>query len=191
MSSPRRIPWPKFIVWWTAVTLLISYVGAQLEETEAAVDILQLATVRSTYYGEKYAPTTRVLRGTGSNMDNDVMNNEERGYLLKGVKKFVHKPAITATLAISLLIRDSPAKVLTRFRQRGISMKEDNLLPWLGYVQKYRSKFGYTSADDAYVIKTLKDVAPDIQLPALFKAMEKKDNLSLFAKELKLASKTS
>ncbi|OWZ15192.1 RxLR effector protein [Phytophthora megakarya] len=135
MSSPRRIPWPKFIVWWTAVTLLISYVGAQLEENAAGVDIPQLATVCSTYYGEKSAPTTRVLRGTGSDMDNDVMNNEERGYLLKGVKKFVHKPAITATLAISLLIRDSPAKVLTRFRQRGISMKEDSLLPWLGYVK--------------------------------------------------------
>ncbi|OWZ10609.1 RxLR effector protein [Phytophthora megakarya] len=182
MASPRRITWQIFVVLLTAI---VSSKAAPLDQAKVMGEIPRLLIARSPDVGQKTAATTRFLRGTFADVTTDEMNNEERSYILN---KFVHKPAINAALTISLWLKDSPAKVLSRFRQRGISMKENNLLPWLEYVLKYRAKVGYTSADDAYVIKTLKQVIPDIQLPILFQAMEKKATLRNFAKELKSVS---
>ncbi|OWZ01712.1 RxLR effector protein [Phytophthora megakarya] len=129
----------------------------------------------------KAADTMRLLRG-GDIVVNEVTNKDERGYI---ADKLVTIPAVKLSLKFALRQRDSPDKVLQEFKLFGLPLKEDILLLWLGYVQKYRTKMGVSQADNAYVVKTLKEFIPTSQLPVVFKAMEKKPNLRSFEKDLR------
>ncbi|OWY94604.1 RxLR effector protein [Phytophthora megakarya] len=125
---------------------------------------------------EKAATTLRYLR-----VGDD--NNEERGAIMD---KWINVPALKWALKLSLRRSEDPAKLLQTFYQRGFTLKEEYMLLWLEYVLSYRTKLGSDWwATDAYIIKTLKETIPDIELPKLFQAMEKNDNLRHFAEALK------
>ncbi|OWY96031.1 RxLR effector protein [Phytophthora megakarya] len=156
---------------------LVCSVTANLEHTTEMVEIPRQA--RST---NENVATTRFLRDGG--IDGDVVaRNEERGPLDYLSNKFINVPLLKVALKISLKDNHAPADVLKEFGQYGIPMKEDYLLPWLRYVQKYRANTG-TMSDDA-VVKALKEHIPVSQLSYLFEKMEHQAKLRDFAKDLK------
>ncbi|OWY98379.1 RxLR effector protein [Phytophthora megakarya] len=173
MASSRRITWPLL----TTILLLVSSVTAHLEQPTIMAAIPRLPQSPETV--EKTATAMRFLRGDGKN---EATNNEERGAIMD---KVINIPALKWALKLSLRRSEDPAKLLQQFHQRGYTLKENYMLVWLEYVLSYRTKLGSHWATDAYTIKTLKETIPDIDLPKLFQAMEKNDNLRNFAEALK------
>ncbi|OWY96386.1 hypothetical protein PHMEG_00033355 [Phytophthora megakarya] len=178
--ASRRITFMIYIVLLTMSVLLVSCATAYLEQTTGMAAIPR--QVRSPDAGEKAETTMRFLRpgGTGDDVANEIANTEERS--LQAVKT----PILKLNMKLSLTLKHNPTKVLKEIQQFRLPLNEDN-----ASLDEYRKKMGTTgiNADDAYVIKTLKGVIPESQLPVLFKAMQKNTKLQTFGKNLeKLAA---
>ncbi|OWZ05827.1 RxLR effector protein [Phytophthora megakarya] len=173
MALLRTMSCSIYITALTMILFLVCSVSAHLEQVNAMTEIL-----RSPDAGETAASTIRSLRGGG--FDGDIVN-EDRGII---TDKLVNIPMLKLDLTLSLELKYSPAQVLTGYRKLGIPMRENYLVLWMSYVQKYRTKMGIIEATDEYVVKTLTEFIPRSQLPVVFTAMKKNAKLLELAKNL-------
>ncbi|OWY90401.1 RxLR effector protein [Phytophthora megakarya] len=163
------------------MTLLVCSVTAHLDQTtEIAKRSRQIPTLDA---GENVASTARFLRDgdTDNDIADEVERNEERVSLFD---KLVNIPLLRLVLKVTITRKSGAAPILLKLHRIGIPMREDFLLVWLGYAQKYRPQGVSTWVYDEYIVMTLREVIPESQLSVVFNAMEKNSKLRSFGKDL-------
>ncbi|OWY94363.1 RxLR effector protein [Phytophthora megakarya] len=190
MTTPKSVTLSTFIVVFT-VSLVCS-VAARLDQTKMMANMPR--QVRSLDDDEMVAPKMRFLRdgGTGNDVDDDVALKEERGTSVgKTLNNAVTSPLAKVSLRLSLILEEAPVSAIKDFERFGVKMSKTNVLAWLDYVQRYRTKVGEITPDNMSVFNTLERIVPSEKMPSIFKAMKKRTKLRRFGENLeKLAIKS-
>ncbi|OWZ09436.1 RxLR effector protein [Phytophthora megakarya] len=183
MVSPTRVAFSTCIVVLAMNILLVSSVTARLEQPFDTTD-----TSRQARTPRAVGTVIRFLRtgGTGGEVADEVSHKEDRGFL---TGRLITTPGLKLGLKLALETSIAPSKILQDYQKFSVPLKEDYLLLWISYVQKYRTKTGSAIwADDAHVVQTLKEFIPKSQLSVVFNAMKKNTNLHSFGIDLERAA---
>ncbi|ETN18011.1 hypothetical protein PPTG_05649 [Phytophthora nicotianae INRA-310] len=106
---------------------------------------------RSIGAGDKPIAVMRFLRDGGTSdddADNEIMLDEERGYL----EKLIIKYGLKLNNEVNLIMNTKPHEILASLAANNVPMSEQLLLEWLKYVLNYTKKIPTSSflVDDKY-----------------------------------------
>ncbi|OWZ02031.1 RxLR effector protein [Phytophthora megakarya] len=181
MAPTRRTAVSVYILVLTVGLLLECSVTAHLDQTTEMVELRQ---ARLPGACEKSKTNMRFLRD--SDIDGDAAietrHKEERGPVFENA---VQIPLNKLIFKLAWWEKRSPQFILDAFEESRKPPKVYQVLLWIEYVQKYKSKAGGGAVfNEAYVAKNLNDFVSPMLMPAVFEAMEKSPQLKAYGQRL-------